>query len=278
MRIQQNTPFKTLGPVAARFVTTAYEQGRQVFTLADVARITDLRMASARSFARKLVDRGVATRLKAGLFTLVPFELGRERVYMGNPYVVAREMMRGKPYYISHASAMDLHGMLTQPRLGVVVTSPAAMRRCHVLGTAFRFVHCKPSHVFGTTQHWVDKQERVVVSDPERTVVDGLKQSEYCGGFTEVAKGFWIRREEMDVGTLVDYALRLEVGAVLRRLGYLLEAYQIDAPDQIARLRARLTSTYLPLDPVLPAEGRFLARWRLRINVSPEEIQAVVRI
>lgn len=110
-----------------------------------------------------------------------------------------------------------------------------------------------------------------------RTVLDGLKQPEYSGGFTEVAKGFWMRRSDMDARKLVGYALRLNVGAVIRRLGYLLEVYGIDARDQIERLRSRLTASYQLLDPLLPPEGKFLARWRLRLNVSPEEIQAVAR-
>jgi predicted transcriptional regulator of viral defense system len=86
-----------------------------------------------------------------------------------------------------------------------------------------------------------------------------------------------MRRADVDPGTLVDYALRLGVGAVTRRLGYLMEACGVGAPRDLARLRRPLTPTYHLLDPLLPAEGRFLARWRLRLNVSPEEIQAAVR-
>lgn len=130
---------------------------------------------------------------------------------------------------------------------------------------------------FGMYEHWADKREKVMVSDIERTVLDGLRQPEYCGGFTEVAKGFWMRRSDLDVTRLVEYALRLNVGAVIRRLGYLLEAYEIDARDPIERLHSRLTASYELLDPLLPPEGKFLARWRLRLNVSPEEIRAVVR-
>jgi len=33
-----------------------------------------------------------------------------------------------------------------------------------------------------------------------------------------------------------------------------------------------LTATYAILDPLLPREGKFLARWRLRLNVDFEEI------
>jgi predicted transcriptional regulator of viral defense system len=268
---------KTLGPRAAQVVTTLHERGRLVFRLADVADITRLAEASARSLVRKLVDRGVATRLQPGLYVLVPFELGRAREYVGNPYVVARELMAGKAYYLSHASAMDLHGMVTQPQLVVYVTSPAPMRARNVRGTEFRFVRCGRAQLFGTVELWVDKREKVVVSDVERTVIDGLKQPEHFGGLTEVAKGLSMRRAEVSAPKLVDYALRLGVGAVVRRLGYLMEAYGIGAPEDLERLRRSLTSTYALLDPLLPPEGKFLARWRLRLNVSPEELDAVAR-
>jgi predicted transcriptional regulator of viral defense system len=56
-----------------------------------------------------------------------------------------------------------------------------------------------------------------------------------------------------------------------------MEACGIGTPEELARLRGDLTSAYSLLDPVLPPEGRFLSRWRLRLNVSPEEIQAVAR-
>jgi len=276
MRTKNNDRAKTLGPQAARLVAALHERGRPIFRLADVAEITDLKATSARSFVRKLVNRGVAAHLRSGLFILVPFELGREREYLGNPYVVARELMGGKAYYVSHASAMEIHRMVTQPQLLVYVTSPMPMRGRVVLGTEFRFARCKPSHFFGTSEHWVEKQKKVVVSDLERTILDGLKQPEYSGGFTEVAKGFWMRRADVNVPKLVEYALRLDIGAVIRRLGYLLEAYGVEAREEIERLRGHLTATYLLLDPLLPPEGKFLARWRLRLNVSPEEIQAAV--
>jgi predicted transcriptional regulator of viral defense system len=113
----------------------------------------------------------------------------------------------------------------------------------------------------------------VEISDLERTVIDGLRQPEYCGGISEVAKGLWMRRGDIQRPTLVDYALRLGVGAVTRRLGYILELYAIASEAEIERLRRCLTSTYIPLDPMLPREGPHLARWRLHVNVSPEELE-----
>jgi predicted transcriptional regulator of viral defense system len=98
-------------------------------------------------------------------------------------------------------------------------------------GTEFRFVFTRPEQHFGTTKHWVTKQELVEVSDLERAVIDGLRQPEYSGGVTEVAKGLWMRHDDTNITRLVDFALRLGIGAVIRRLGYLLELYKL-APDE----------------------------------------------
>jgi predicted transcriptional regulator of viral defense system len=272
----ESDPRKTLGTQSARLVTMLHERGRPLFVYADVESITGLAPKAARGLVAGLVDRGIATRLAPGLFNLVPFELGRAREYLGDPRVVARELANTPDCYVSHASAMELHQMVTQPQLAVFVTSPKATRPRSVLGTEFRFVRCKQADVFGVSNQWVTKTEQVRVSDLERTVIDGLKQPEHCGGLTEVAKGYWMRREAIDAGKLVDYALRLDVGAVVRRLGFLLETFDGDAQAQIERLRARLTSSYALLDPVMPADGPYQARWRLRLNVSADELRAVV--
>lgn len=277
MRIKYNEPLKTLGPQAARFVTTLHERQRLLFRLEDVVKITGLRPVSARSFIREIVGRGIAARLRPGLYNLVPFELGREKEFMGNPYVVARELIGGKNYYISHGSAMSVHRMTTQPQLVVHVSSPKPMRNCKIFGTEFRFIRCKPEHLFGVVESWVNKQDRVMVSDLERTVLDGLKAPEYCGGITEVAKALWMRRDAIDAKKLVKYAVRLDVTTVINRLGHLMEVLGLGSQTDVKPLRERLTSTYVLLDPLLPAEGKFLARWRLRLNVSDEEIKALLR-
>jgi predicted transcriptional regulator of viral defense system len=86
-----------------------------------------------------------------------------------------------------------------------------------------------------------------------------------------------MRRQDVNVDRLVQYAKRIGVGAVVRRLGFLLETYEMAAAPVLDRLRNGLTSTYVRLDPVLPAEGKRLRRWRLQLNVDPDELRAVVR-
>ena len=277
MNLKHNIQMKTLGPQAAQLVTSLHDENKPVFRLEDVHRILGLEEPSTRSLVRKLVNRGVATRLKPGLFILVPFELGKEREYMGNPLIVARELAGGKGYYISHGTAMEIHGMVTQPQLVVHVTTLKKHRPIRIMGAEFRFITSSKDYFFGLADHWITKQEKIRISDPERTILDGLRMPEYCGGVTELAKGIWIRKQELNDGKLVDYALRMDVGAVIRRLGYIMELYEIGSVESRDRLRDRLTNTYVKLDPLLPAEGKFLRKWRLHLNVSPDELLSTVR-
>lgn len=86
------------------------------------------------------------------------------------------------------------------------------------------------------------------------------------------------RKFELDSVRLVDYALRIDIGAVIRRLGYLMELYEIGTSKHRNRLQERMTETVVRLEPLLPAEGKLLHKWRLQLNVTPEELHEAVRI
>lgn len=270
---------KILGRLAGHLVATLYSRNHTIFHLQEAAEILGGR-ATASKVLSQLINNGVATRLKAGTFQLVPFELGFEREHLGNPYVVARELILNKPnakekYYLSYGSAFDLHQMTTQPQLIVYASSPKMLRSKTIQGTEFRFVRCKAKDLFGIIEIWIDKNEKVCVSDLERTLIDGLKQPAYCGGFTEVAKGFSIKHQAINPQKIIDYAIKLNIGAVIRRLGYLMELYQIGSRIHWEFLQTKLNSTYQLLDPELPAVGHHTARWRLRLNIPEEELLAI---
>jgi predicted transcriptional regulator of viral defense system len=271
---------KTLGPLSAYLIMTLNSLNHQVFHFHEAEKVLGGRTHASKVLFQ-LIQKGIVTRLKPGVFRLVPFELGFEREYLGNPYVVARELALGghknskEKYYLSYASAFDLHQITTQPQLIVYVGSPKMIRSRMIQGTEFRFVRCKPNDLFGLIEMWVDKNEKVCVSDLERTLLDGLKQPAYCGGISEVAKAFSIKYQLIDPQKLIDYALKLDVGAVNRRLGYLMELYNIGSRIHLDFLKTTLTSTYQLLDPELPAEGHHIATWKLRLNIPQEELLAV---
>ena len=275
MSTQHNEPSKTVGRQMATLLAGLYDQSPTTFARADAQKITGLSPKLASSLLHKAARRGLVSRLKPGVFVIVPQELGSTKVYAGNPYLAATKLAGNAPVFISHASAMEIHRMVTQPQLAVFASSSKRVRSRVLHGTEFRFVSVRPEQYFGTTKHWVTKQEGMDVSNLERTIIDGLRQPEYCGGVTEVAKGLWMRHNDINAARLVDYALRLGIGAVIRRLGYLLELYRLAPENELARLRNELSDTYLLLDPILPKEGPHLRRWRIQLNVTSQELETI---
>jgi predicted transcriptional regulator of viral defense system len=275
MNKNHNSTLKTSRSRMASLLAALYDSARTTFTTAEAARITGLTVPLASSLLHKARKRGLVTQIKRGLFVIVPAELGSSTEYFGNPYLVARYLAGDKPYFLSHATAMELHRMVTQPQFVIFVSSTKRILRQTLHGTQFRFILIKPKRFFGHIKHWVTKQEAVEISDLERTVLDGLRHPELCGGITDIAKGLWMRHTDISVSKLLDYAKRLRVGSVYRRLGYLLELFALATDTELQSLRKALTATYAPLDPSLPSEGPHHAKWRLQLNVPAEELLAI---
>ncbi len=90
-----------------------------------------------------------------------------------------------------------------------------------------------------------------------------------------MAKAFSIKRAFINPQKLIDYATKLGVGAVNRRLGYLMDIYKIGERIHLDFLQTTLSNTYQLLDPDLASEGKHTAKWRLKLNIPEEELLAI---
>lgn len=151
------------------------------------------------------------------------------------------------------------------------------MTAAPVLAVPYRFIHAPPAALWGYAPVWVTPHEQVVVSDLERTLLDGLTRPDLCAGISQTATALWMRHTDLDWDKLGVYAEKLGGRAAAQRLGYLLELFGLGAPALIARLQTLTATGYSRLDPMLPDQGPYLARWRLRINLEPADLQAVIR-
>ena len=105
---------------------------------------------------------------------------------------------------------------------------------------------------------------KVQVSDPSRTIVDLLSDPMLGGGLRSTVDMLqdYLAADQKDLDLLLEYADRFGNGAVLKRLGYLLERIAPKETAAIARCRVKLTAGNTKLDPQLPAK-RLITRWRL---------------
>ena len=261
---------KTLGAESAHLLTGLASQGKMVFSIEDALHTGGKSYANTIQTLHRLTKAGWLVRLNAGKYAIVPLEAGDETIPAASRLIIARELVGSAPYYVSHDSALEVHNMLTRPVTTVTVSTTRRLLNRTVLRVPYRFVAAKPENLWGYGPEWVMPDEQVQVSDLERTILDGLARPDLCAGVSEVASGLWMRKEDMDWEKLVSYAHRLGNQAVAKRLGYLLELFELAPAPILEELRDLVGPSYALLDPLLPVEGPYLARWRLRVNLDPE--------
>lgn len=134
-----------------------------------------------------------------------------------------------------------------------------------------------PNKILCIKEEWVTPQERVQVSDLERTIVDCLYNPSLCGGVSEIAKGIWIAKHKIDYEKLVKYIKKFGKKVVGKRLGFILETYEVDKSMEFLIDFIKDSKSYALLDPTLPNQGKYYKHWRLRINIEPKELKTIIK-
>ena len=241
------------------------------FTAHEAARVLGITEARAKRFVRYLADQGWLDRVRRGVYVTVPLDAHRSGVHREDPWVVAMSLFG--ECYIGGWSAAE-HWHLTEQvfRDVLVVTATKPRDRAPELqGTRYRLHTLAPEKHFGTADVWRGGI-RVAVSDPSRTLVDTLSVPRLGGGIRHVAA---LTREYMSSDhrsedMLVSYIERLGNRAVFKRLGFILETLELDAPDLVEVCLKRRSRGVSKLDPDVDLAGRITTRWGLRVNVLLE--------
>ena len=255
-----------------------------IFTITEAqAQAEALRLTPARVrwILSRLAHGGTlgVTRVKRGVYAVQSPLLGAEL----HPYAIAAALTGSMA--ISHWSALAHHGLTTQIPPMVQASTPhpvvtpemregqAYQPRGHatwrVLGLEFEFIVVREKRFFGFQQEWVSQWHRVAITDPERTVLDMVASPRMFGTLGAGLEVLEAHLDRLSLDRLVDHALRYDVGAVIKRLGWMLEA--LGLPESTTGpLHAYPVRSYYSLDPTRPPGGTPVPRWRVRNNLPQE--------
>ena len=249
---------------------------KRIFSTGEVEKILGWPREKLHFMLSRLVKKGRLVRIKRDLYGLQP--PGVKTLAKGYPfnwYLIAKALAGNKPYFISHYSAMQLQGMTSESIQTVFLSLAEQVSPPRALRIPIRFVTVSKRRFWGLEEKWVTNEEKVWVSDRERTVIDALDRSDLTGGITEVSRGLWLIKKDIDFSKLITYARRFESCAVAKRLGFLMEVLSMSTAKEREKLRQFALSAkgYAFLDPTLKKKGRCLSAWRLVLNQEPAALQ-----
>lgn len=260
---------KGLGPENRERLMVLHQTLPGPFTAEDAAEVLEVSRDEAARIAGYLASKGWLSRIRRGLFTVVPLEADVPEEWRADPWLVAARVFA--PCYIGGWSACEHWSLTEQLFRSVLVVSAVPQRRAEVTvqGTGFRVASRQPDALFGTRRVWRGRG-RVDVSDPSRTIVDVLDDPSIGGGIRNVGDvlDVYFSGDHRNDELLVSYADRLGNRTVYKRLGYLLESLDVDASDLIETCLSRRSSGIAKLEPSIKGGGRITNRWGLRVNAQ----------
>lgn len=258
-----------LSQTEAAFLSQLAEQGQTIFRFAQALDFWQ-DSAAARSALSRMEQGGWLKRIERGLYMLVPLSAGPQRMWTENALVIASHLLR--PGAIAYWSALHYWNLTEQIPRTVFVQSPRrkSKREMTVLGVHYQFVTIQEPRFFGLVEQTVD-QHTITVTNREKTLVDAADRPDLAGGIWQLVETLQDHWQDFDWLQVDDYLVRFGSGAVIKRLGYVVETLALPIPDgqqRLQRWRDQLTTGVAVLEPGGSPEGRVLRRWRIRDNAG----------
>ncbi|MCD4674670.1 MAG: hypothetical protein K8S18_01570 [Desulfobacula sp.] len=232
--------------------------------------------SALRELLSDMTRRGLLMRVKRGLYYVIPYEQDAG-IFMPDWHLLAEHLVQDAKHYIGYYSALQIHNLITQPSLKeqIVVSKQIRPSTIKIKEVPFQFIYHNEKHFFGIKKIWIDNFNRVVCSDLEKTFIDCLFKPDYAGGIVEIARAIYISHEKIKFNVLLDYVIRFNSQAVIKRLGFILEILQIET-SIIEDLQRLITNSVVLLDTELPKSGKIKTKWSIQQNLELETIKTAI--
>lgn len=196
------------------------EREQRVFTIQDIESMLNISPQHARNLAYRMVKKNVAERVKPGLFVRVPESLILDKkFYREDAILIANKSV--KKAFLSHYTALSIHGLAERYAREVYVTSLQHHRDIRYHNVTIKFIRTTPVRFFGTET--IDySNEKITVSDLERTILDTVNKPRYSGGWVETINCLK-NIEEVDWERLLSYIIKFGSKVLARRVGYIMD-------------------------------------------------------
>lgn len=248
------------------------EAGLRVFETKDIKSIINklgINSVNSYNLISALIRDGWAETIKKGVYKLTP-STGISPIH---EFEIAMHLV--KPAMISFYSAFYHHGLTEQlPRIIYISTLKESSTPQKGLfkkkagfnfnGIEYQIIQVKKDKYYGGERAWRGESP-FLVSDLERTLLEGFAMPQYCGGFPEVMYGMEQSFQKLNLERLLSYAKRWDI-AVCRRVGWALEQFGIEN-EQTLSLAQIESPGYRRLDPSREPKGKYSSKWRLQINL-----------
>lgn len=244
------------------------EKGLRIFSTDDFKEITrelELKDSYALKLLHLFINEGSIRKLNRGKYAL------NQSLLSGPPlseYEIGNSL--ATPAGICCWSAFAIHQLTDQILNTVHVMT--TYHRAHnssknlfkIDFTTYQLIKVQDPLYFGFERRFITEIP-IIVTDLERTLLDGLIRPQYCGGFREVIGAFQVSWARVNQEKLIQYAQKIGKSS-LKRIGWICEYAKLDNPH-LEILQNIDSNSLIKLDPSGPNRGSWNSRWNIQENI-----------
>jgi predicted transcriptional regulator of viral defense system len=109
------------------------------------------------------------------------------------------------------------------------------------------------------------------ITDVDKTLVDCFDLPQYSGGFDGMIQAF--ASSKLNSKKLIEYCTAIGNKAAIKRMGYLAEILGKNGTKRFIKwAKDQVNKKYNLMDAGGREEGKFVREWRLRLNVTKEDL------
>jgi len=206
-----------------------------------------------------LVHKELLSRIERGKFCKANF---RDENVIGS-FVV-------KNSALAYWSALNLHGLTEQFSNTIFIQTTHRKTDKTILGTHYKFITINTGKRTGIMWNGYGNT-KYPITDIEKTIVDCFDQPQYSGGYAELIRA--LSQAEISADKIIIYCKSVNNTAVTKRIGFLVELFEKPLMGEfIDFAKAQINGKYNLLDPQGTEKGEFIASWKLRLNISQDEL------
>lgn len=233
-----------------------------LFTFDDIEERIKRKFENLNEVLENLVHKKLLTRIERGKFCRPNF---RDENVIGT-FVVEQSA-------VAYWSALNLHGLTEQFSNTIFIQTTHKKKDKELLGTPYKFVKIAPSKHTGIIWNGYGNL-KYPITDIEKTIVDCFDQPQYSGGYAELISAFG--QADVHAERLITYCKAVDNIAVTKRIGFLAELFaRTSLQNFIDFAKAQVNKKYNLIDPQGNEKGEFIADWKLRLNVSKEQLKSI---
>lgn len=246
-----------------QFLNTIENEELTVFDNKTVSSLCNLNALDTSELLENLAHKNLITRLERSKYTRYGFS---------NEFVIG--CFVSGTGVISYWSALHYHGLTNQIPNVVFVKLPRYKVSKSIAGVRYRFVKSR-NLIHQAIVNGGYGIETFKVTDKELTILDCFTNHEYSGGYAELLKALY--SADLNLDKLLQYGLEIGNHSVLKRLAFLSELFEIQEYNEFRKqVSLNLNKRYTLIDPNGPDQGVFVNKWRIRLNVSKDELLGII--